>query len=161
MDSFGTLTPEDSAVTVRFSVALPAPPDRVWQAITDPQLIACWLADAEFEAELGGRVHLTWPGQDQMHGVVLDISPPEYLSYSWIEEGGSSELSFDLAPAANDSTLLTLTHRGTSVEDAPGFGAGWHSHLESLELVLSDVETSAEQRDARYHELRPQYTTPT
>jgi hypothetical protein len=76
---------------------------------------------------------------------------------SFSETDGTSQLSFDVHAVDGDTTQLTLTHRGTSEENAPGFAAGWHAHLEGLMLNLTGGESSAEVRDARYRELRSNY----
>ena len=104
-----------------------------------------------------GAVNLVWPGESEMHGVIAEIDPPRRLRYSWFERDYTSQLSFDVAGVVADQSQLTLTHRDASEEDAPGFGAGWHSHLESLAAMLSGEGTSKASRDARYEELRPTY----
>lgn len=144
-------------VTVRFSLTLPASPNELWTALTEPDVLAKWLARADFHATPGGRVHFQWPDQGEMNGVVIVAERPRLLSYSWTESEGTSEIDFAIEVLSDDASQLNLTHRGTSVKDAPGFGAGWHGHLESLFEVLSHGTTSPEIRDARYQELRPEY----
>jgi uncharacterized protein YndB with AHSA1/START domain len=157
MESLGTLERTDEGITVEFTLVIPTSPAEVWKAITDPSVISRWLAHAEFDASPGGRVHLKWNEEDEMHGEVIEFSPPQHLSYSWIETDGTSKLSFDLHAVDGDTTHLTLSHSRTTEENAPGFGAGWHAHLEGLVLVLTGGDSSAEVRDARYRELRPEY----
>jgi uncharacterized protein YndB with AHSA1/START domain len=157
MDSLGTLRRVGEGVTVEFSLVVPASAAQVWTALTDPSTISEWLADAEFDAQPGGKVHLVWDDENEMHGTVIVASAPHHLSYSWIEPDGASELSFKIREVDDEASQLSLTHRGTSINNAPGFGAGWHAHLESLLQVLMGAETSAAMRDARYEELRPSY----
>jgi uncharacterized protein YndB with AHSA1/START domain len=152
----GKLVPTGPTVTVRFERAVSAPPEEVWAALTDPKQIESWLAEAEFDATEGGKVHLVWPDQGEMHGSVTKYHPHHELEYSWIESSGASLLRFELAESGEGSLLL-LEHYGTSPEDAPGFGAGWQSHLEALDAVLAGNESAAADRDARYNELRPDY----
>jgi hypothetical protein len=54
-------------------------------------------------------------------------------------------------------STLRLIHSDTTREDAPGFGAGWQSHLEALDDVLAGTPSPAASRDARYQQLRPEY----
>jgi uncharacterized protein YndB with AHSA1/START domain len=157
MEQVGTLTRNGTTVTVQFSVDYDATPEELWSAITEPPLLEKWLAQAEFDARVSGAVHLVWPGQGDMRGVVLRADAPHRLSYTWREGDGKSEIDFDVEGISDTTSRLTLTHRGTTEKDAPGLGAGWHSHLESLSEVLSDGDTSAAIRDARYEELRPRY----
>jgi uncharacterized protein YndB with AHSA1/START domain len=157
MAATGMLVPTGPTVTVRFERSVSATPEEVWSALTDPAIIEGWLAEAEFEAAEGGKVHLVWPdGQGEMRGSVTKCVPHRELEYSWNESSGTSLLRFELEPAGAGSTLR-LEHFGTSPEDAPGFGAGWQSHLEALDAVLSGDTSAAEDRDARYTELRAEY----
>ncbi len=159
MESRGSLKRGNAGVTIEFTIALPVAPAKVWTALTDPSTLAKWLAEGDIDPVPGGRVHLTWPGQGEMHGTVRSIAPPHQLSYSWIETKSSSEIAFHVVMLGPDESQLTLIHRGTTEEEAPGFGAGWHSHLESLLEVLSGGTTSSAIRDVRYEELLPLYTT--
>ena len=156
MGATGELVPTGPTVTVRFERTVSATPEEVWAALTDPTLIERWLAQAEFEPTEGGKVHLVWPDQGEMHGSVTKFDPHRELEYSWNESTGSSLLRFELE-AADDGSTLRLEHYGTTPEDAPGFGAGWQSHLEALDVVLSGDKSAAEDRDARYQELKPHY----
>jgi uncharacterized protein YndB with AHSA1/START domain len=156
MDATGKLQPTGPTVTVQFERDVAAPPEQVWQALTDPKLIEAWLAEAEFDATVGGKVHFVWPGQGEMHGSVTKCVPHDELEYSWNEATGASLLRFELEPARAGSTLR-LEHYGTAPHDAPGFGAGWQSHLEALDAVLAGGESAASDRDARYNELKPVY----
>jgi uncharacterized protein YndB with AHSA1/START domain len=158
MGATGKLEPTGPTITVRFDRTVAAPPEVVWLALTDPKQIESWLAEAEFEAAEGGKVHLVWPGQGEMHGSVTKCVPHSELEYSWREEASMSLLRFELEPAGDGSTLRLL-HFGTSPEDAPGFGAGWQAHLEALDVVLAGDTAPAATRDARYNELKPDYDT--
>jgi uncharacterized protein YndB with AHSA1/START domain len=157
MDATGKLVPTGPTITVRFDRTVSATPEQVWAALTDPSLIEEWLAPAEFDATEGGKVHLVWPdGQGEMHGSVTKFDPHRELEYSWNESTGTSLLHFELEPSGAGSTLR-LEHFGTSPEDAPGFGAGWQSHLEALDVVLAGDTSASADRDARYNELRAEY----
>jgi uncharacterized protein YndB with AHSA1/START domain len=157
MGATGKLVKTGPTVTVRFERTVTASPEQVWAALTEPDQIESWLTQAEFEAAEGGKVHLVWPDdQGEMHGSVTKYDPHQQLEYSWNESSGASLLRFELAPTTGGSVLV-LEHFGTSPEEAPGFGAGWQSHLEALDLVLAGTKSAAADRDARYKELRPAY----
>lgn len=152
----GTLEPTGPTITVRFEREVRATPEQVWAALTEPELLERWLAQAEFEPTVGGRVHLVWPDQGEMHGSITKLNAHEELEYSWNEATGSSLLQFEIEPAASGATLR-LAHFGTSPEDAPGLGAGWQSHLEALDLVLAGTPSDRAARDARVEALKPAY----
>jgi uncharacterized protein YndB with AHSA1/START domain len=73
---------------------LPASPGRVWQSLTDPQLLAAWLAD-EVMLELwpGGEARFVI-GELVRSGWVEEVSPPEggdsgpgRLTFWWAADG--------------------------------------------------------------------------
>jgi uncharacterized protein YndB with AHSA1/START domain len=155
MGATGTLERTGGTFTVRFERAVSATPEMLWTALTEPTWLGRWLAAAEFDAAIGGKVQLVWPGQGEMHGVVLACEPHSAIEYSWTE-AVSSVLRFELQ-ATGAGCGLRLLHTGTTAEDAPGFGAGWQSHLEALDVVLGGGTSTAAERDARYNALRPAY----
>jgi uncharacterized protein YndB with AHSA1/START domain len=155
MGATGELKATGATVTVQFDRSIAATPERVFAAITQPRLLGEWLADAELEGIVGGKVHLVWPGQGEMRGVVTAFEPNEVVEYSWNEEN-SSLLRLEVAATESGSTLR-LIHSDTTRDDAPGFGAGWQSHLEALDAVLAGSASAPAARDARYEELRPEY----
>ena len=63
---------------------------------------------------------------------------------------------FELRPAGS-GTLLALEHTGIPAEQAAGFGAGWHGHLDALAGTLAGQDIDLHARD---HELAPQYGRP-
>jgi uncharacterized protein YndB with AHSA1/START domain len=146
-----------ASVTLRFERAVAAPSAAVWSALTEPSIIRQWLAEAEVEAVLGGAVHLVWPGQGEMRGVVQVCDEPSVFEYTWDESDGSSLVRFEVAATSDDASTLRLIHSGTTKEGAAGFGAGWQSHLEALDVVLAGGVSTPDQRDERYEVLHPGY----
>ena len=73
------------------------------------------------------------------------------LGYTWNEGGDESVVRFELA-ADGEGTLLVLTHE--RIDSLPGFGAGWHAHLDMLDGLLAGREVEWQ---GRFDELRPRY----
>ncbi len=106
---------------------LPAAPDDVWRAITDPEWLSGWLADqVELELRPGGEASFRL-GQEVRTGWVEEVTAP-------CHDGGSGRLAFwwarDDEPASRVELVLTgLSERQTRlrvVETRP---------LEILDLV--------------------------
>jgi uncharacterized protein YndB with AHSA1/START domain len=145
---------------LRYTMDLPAPRDRVWDAWTRPGILARWLClRAEVEPAVGGRYELFWnpdprrPESDSTIGCrVLSIDRPRLLRFTW---RGSDEVADVMnAPGAPvtevevrlfptpDGTRLEVTHSGWG--DGPGwerarawFDRAWSGALEGLRPLLA------------------------
>jgi uncharacterized protein YndB with AHSA1/START domain len=108
-----------------------APPERVWAALTDPVVVACWLTctDVAFEARIGGRYRLF---DGDATGEVTRLAPPRLLEYTWTMAGWPggappSRVRWELSPASGGRrTRLRLTHDGfPDHETRDAHDAGW------------------------------------
>ncbi len=138
--TFGTVTNLEDSATVRFERRLATPVETVWRAITDEQILASWLAPTQLDLQVGGAVHIDF-GEDQVVlGVVTICEPPHTLEYTWTFTGEpDSTLRISLAPIAT-GTKLVLEHRLLPADQAPGYGAGWHAHLDMLGATVEGTE---------------------
>jgi uncharacterized protein YndB with AHSA1/START domain len=112
------------------------PPEKVWQALTDPAHLREW---APFDADgtLGtvGTVKLTTvraprPYASEAH--VKRADAPRALEYSW----GGNDVRWELEPLGGGGTRLTLWH--TIDRRFISWGAaGWHICLDVLDRFLS------------------------
>jgi uncharacterized protein YndB with AHSA1/START domain len=111
-------------------LTLPAPPEAVWAALTDPEWLQEWLADeAELQLRPGGDARFRI-GADTRTGWVEEATPPA--------DGAAGRLAFwweqDGEPASRVALELTATDDGTRlrvVESRP---------LDVLELVGIPLE---------------------
>jgi uncharacterized protein YndB with AHSA1/START domain len=95
---------------VRFETELDAPPEKVWRALTVPEIVERWLAPNDIRPE-EGRVFNLKDGAIECE--IVDAKPPYILSYSWREEGGPDSLvRFHLAGTEAGGTRLTIVHSG-------------------------------------------------
>jgi uncharacterized protein YndB with AHSA1/START domain len=153
----GKLERDGEHVTLRFKRTIAASPAAVWEALVEPSMLKGWLAEAEFDARVGGDVHLVWPGMGEMRGTVRACDEPSLIEYTWDESDGASLVRFEVFASSDAGSTLRLIHSGSSLEGAAGFGAGWQSHLEALDVVLTGGESTPDQRNERYEELHPGY----
>ena len=131
---------------------LPHPPERVWRALTDPDLLGRWLMPNDFQSRVGH--HFTFrtdpvPGAG-FDGViqceVLALDPPLLLRISWATAGGiDTTVNWRLAPEGR-GTRLFLVHEGFDETDPQQavqriLDGGWRSHIaRRLEEVLAALE---------------------
>src|ERR1051325_2447785 len=111
------------------------PPDKVWQALTDPAHLSEW---APFDADgslgtTGATVKLTTVGAPGPHVTetrVTRADPPRALEYKW----GGFDIRWQLEPAGG-GTRLTLWHNINRGFISMG-AAGWHVCFDELERFL-------------------------
>ncbi|MFC3862289.1 SRPBCC domain-containing protein [Deinococcus antarcticus] len=119
---------------VHIERVLPAPPERVWQAISNPAEVSQWLTPTEMTPGAGGHISHYFENDDHVReGKILIWDEPCTLEYQWIFKGEEpSILRFDLAPHPQ-GTLLTLRHRLLPTHLTGEYRAGWLAHLDRLE----------------------------
>jgi uncharacterized protein YndB with AHSA1/START domain len=100
-------------------VALDAPPDLVWRALTEPALVARWLGANDVEARIGRRFTLApTAGKPPVDCEVIEVERDRLLSYRWREGGEGAAAALDtvvtwvLDPAPDGGTRLRLVHDG-------------------------------------------------
>ncbi|MFC1413245.1 SRPBCC domain-containing protein [Streptacidiphilus sp. N1-12] len=101
----------------------PHPPERVWRAVTDPELIPRWTATGAggrpegFDTTVGTRFTFIAKPKPGWSGVVvcevLEAHEPSLLRYSWQDEGGGAvtEVAYRLE-AHDGGTRFRYDHTG-------------------------------------------------
>jgi len=89
----------EDADTVVVEADLDAAPDKVWRALTEPELLGAWLLPGEEE---GGEVDCE----------LLEAESGKSLRYRWREAdaGMDSEVRFVLTPTPDGGVHLQVTH---------------------------------------------------
>lgn len=129
-----------------------APPDRVYEAWTDPQLARRFLCpndvtvcDAAFDVRAGGsyRIAMLTPDGEAFvaYGTYREVVPAQRLVMTWAwEEDDPAEvheslLTLEFAPH-DGGTELTLTHESlASLESRERHGEGWNEVLAKMDHV--------------------------
>jgi uncharacterized protein YndB with AHSA1/START domain len=124
------------------------PPERVWRALTESELMGRWMMETDFQPVVGHRFQLrTEPGptfDGVLYGEVVTVDPPRLLAYTFI--GGimkyETTVIWTLTPQAG-GTLLKLEHTGfTGLKDviiSHIIGFGWSRMLKDLPAVLAQL----------------------
>ena len=156
-DAMGVLSEDGERRSVRFERTLDATANEVWSALVEPDRLRRWLAEATIDAREGGSVRLRFTDDTggDVSGTIRVYDPPHVLEYDWTYAGEpGSMLRFELRETGT-GTQLVLEHRLLTRDDAPGYAAGWHAHLDALAAALADDPQPDWQR--RYEQLRPDY----
>lgn len=128
---------------------LNAPPQRVYQAWTNPELATEFIcpeditvAEVSLDVRVGGAYHIAMRREDgevwTVRGVYREVIPNTRLSmtWKWDEDDAADEqetlLTIDLAPHGS-GTELTLTHERFANETSrSNHERGWNSMLEKM-----------------------------
>jgi uncharacterized protein YndB with AHSA1/START domain len=137
--------------SVRIERVLPAPPDDVFVAWTDPSMLSDWMspsghAEADVDAREGGRFRIVMVGEGtriEHTGEYLVVDPPRRLSFTWVSPyAPDSVVTVTFAPH-DDGTLLHLFHERLPEEDVSSHQGGWGAMLVRLASTLEAAEPSA------------------
>jgi uncharacterized protein YndB with AHSA1/START domain len=141
--------------------------DDLWEACTNPERLARWIAKVSGDLHVGGSIHAvftsTWTGPGRIdvcekpHRLLITTEPgteDEGQIEAWLTEEGRT-------------TRLVVEERGLPRERLHFHGAGWQAHLEDLARSLGGEaadglapwtqQTPEPTWRARWAELTPTY----
>ena len=75
---------------LRFECDLPDPPEKVWRALSEPELLAAWLMPNDIEPQAGKHFSFAGPAAP-IECQVLDAEPGRMLRFSWRERPGAND----------------------------------------------------------------------
>jgi uncharacterized protein YndB with AHSA1/START domain/DNA-binding transcriptional ArsR family regulator len=142
------LAPGDTVAV--FEIYIKTTPERLWEAITDPELRAKysfgvktrsdWTPGSGYKASAPGGVEIA-------KGENLEVDPPRRLVQTfnalWSDEArseGSSRITWEIEPLG-DSCRLTVTHDQLREGANPELYGGWPMILSGLKTLLETGET--------------------
>ncbi len=93
---------------------LAEPPEKVWRALTVPELLAEWLMPNDFEPRIGHDFTFRPEKGADIACEVLDVEENRLIRYSWREEDQpvDSIVTVRLTPLTGGGTHLRLVHTG-------------------------------------------------
>lgn len=130
-------------IRLEITRTLPAAPERVWHAFTDPAALTAWFwphlaAVVEVDLRVGGgyRITATNPSVDDfgISGEYVSLEPPHRLVFTWRWHGEPEQtlVTIDLVAAAG-KTVMTLVHeRFADPAARDAHAQGWHDCLDRL-----------------------------
>ena len=108
---------ETSRDEIVVECTLPEAPEKVWRALTVPELLAAWLLPNDMLPEEGARFSFDGaPGEGgRIDCEVLEMEPHRLLRYSWRDagterDGLATSVSFRLAQTEEGGTHLRIVH---------------------------------------------------
>jgi uncharacterized protein YndB with AHSA1/START domain/DNA-binding transcriptional ArsR family regulator len=145
-----TVVGDRGTMTV-FEIYIKAPPERVWEAITDPEMrrqysfgvatISDWEAGSPYAASVPGVI-------DIASGENLEVEPPRRLVQSFnalwsdgVRAAGTSRVTWEVEPVGDDSSKLTVIHDQLAPGASSELYGGWPMILSGLKTLLETGET--------------------
>jgi len=123
------------------AVEVEAPPDRIWQLLTDPAELPRWWPDAaQLEPRVGGRVVLNF-GPGDVSGEVTTWEPPSALGFTWEASnmpGVRLHVSFTVDDLGDGRSRVSVVHtgfEGAPAEAREAVAGGWAHFLPRLAEV--------------------------
>ena len=125
-----------------FSTYIRTTPDKLWDALTNPEMTQQFYYGGRVQAELkpgGNFSYLTPAGDINLHGEVLEIDPPKRLvttfKATWAEAGGEvTRVMYEIEPMG-EVCKFTMTHFDYEKSRA-GVEEGWPIIVAGLKTLL-------------------------
>jgi uncharacterized protein YndB with AHSA1/START domain len=139
-------TARSQTESIAFEFDLQHPPEKVWRALTDPELLAEWLLPVVgLTLEPGAAFTFKrepLPGWDGIVNCrILEIVGQRKLSYTWVVGNMDTVVTFTLAPTAS-GTRLSLVQSGFKPDQKQNVGGaryGWKMMGGRLVDLLSRI----------------------
>jgi len=156
MQDLGTYERRGDHVDVCFERIYPRAPERVWQALTDPERLADWMGASRVEPRVGGAFETMLDGPYPSTGTVSVWDPPNALEFTW-SNGHSPDatIRYELTPHAA-GTRVVFTHSHMPHASIMLMLPGWHTYFVRLERLLGDDEPPAWEK--RWRQMQTIYS---
>jgi uncharacterized protein YndB with AHSA1/START domain len=132
--------------SLAFDFDLPHPPETVWRALTDPDLLSEWLLPVlNFKPEAGNEFSFNAAPQPGWDGLVscrmLEVDNQRKLSWSWVAGDIDTILTFTLEPTPSGTRLVVVQSgfKPDQKRNVAGARYGWKMMGEKLVEVLERV----------------------
>ncbi len=141
-------TAKSQTDAISFELELNHPPEKVWRALTDPELLEQWLlpvVDRHLPLETGAAFTLQTQPYPNWDGTVncrfVEIEKHRKLSYAWTVPFLDTVVTFTLTPTAS-GTRLSLVQTGFKADQKQERGGaryGWKMMGDKLIELLARI----------------------
>lgn len=107
--------------------------DDLWEACTQPERLARWIAEVSGDLQPGGEFDARFTSGWEGRGRVDTCEEPHRLVVSTWEDGDAGEQVIEATLATEGNrTRLVVEERGLPLDQLPEHAAGWQVHAEDL-----------------------------
>jgi uncharacterized protein YndB with AHSA1/START domain len=141
-----TAAPAAETRAVKLDFDLAAPPDKVWRALTEKDILAKWMYPNDMVAKVGHKFQFRSQPYGQWNGIidceVIEATPPKRLRFIWVSAGVDTVVSWTLTATA-DGTRVHLEQSGVPAAPQAYNGAiyAWNRFFkEALPKELAEAK---------------------
>jgi uncharacterized protein YndB with AHSA1/START domain len=137
-------------------VVIAAPPQRVWEIITQAEHLGTWFGDsAEVDLRPGGTIVFRWEKHGTQYATIESIDEPRYFSYRWApgvtgvkpSDADSTLVEFTLTPHEGQTRLRVVEtgfsrlsrNEGERAEQFESNSEGWAIQLRDLQEYVDGL----------------------
>ena len=145
-----TVTTPEVQTTQVYQLFIKASPERIWEAITKPELVKLYYHNCSLESEVraGGRWRAWSPDHTKVwvDAEILEFDPPRRLAHGWrslyndeLADEPESRVTWEIEPQEGGYCLLSVTHDqldGSPKTAESVSGPGWMMVLSGLKTLL-------------------------
>lgn len=142
-----------STLTSKTNVTFNEPIEKVWNGLTDPELVKQYFFGTNLKSNWKVGEPITFSGEWEGHayedgGIILEIDPPRLLKYTyWSSMAGTenkpenyNNITYELSEAGGVTTLI-ITQDGVKSQEAMEHSEqNWTSVFDGLKAVLEKQE---------------------
>lgn len=142
--------------TITFDRKSKHSPQRLWQALTDPDEVSKWMAyPARIDLRPGGEYHVDFSRDNsgELDGVIVRVEPERLLAYVW----GYSVIEWTIEPDGDGCRYTFADHGNPTTEAGVDISAGWHAWLDSLDAHLDGKTLTRAQEQEHSQRVTPAY----
>ena len=103
--------------SIAFECDLPEAPEKVWRALTTPEIVSAWLMPTDLQPDAGTKFGFRDPAATDasIECEVLEVEPERSIRFSWRDaearrDGLDSTVTFEIAATETGGTHLTIVH---------------------------------------------------
>jgi uncharacterized protein YndB with AHSA1/START domain len=107
----------DDKRSIAFECDLPEAPDKVWRALTTPEIVSEWLLPTDIRPDAGAKFGFRDPAakDEPIECEVLAVDAERSIRFSWRDadarrDGLDSTVTFEIAAIPTGGTHLTIVH---------------------------------------------------
>jgi uncharacterized protein YndB with AHSA1/START domain len=122
------------------------PPEKIWRALTQGELIKQWLMENDFQPVVGHKFNFRRTPVPNWNGVidsaVLVVEPNKQLSYTWVAMGQETVVAWTLTPTET-GTLLRMEQSGFRPDQRQNYNGakyGWQQFIGNLDKVVAGLK---------------------